>query len=286
MPRNPLVKSGVGDRPSRVGQAATVDVGATASTLDVRFGGSPEWSSWYRIPADVLLALEDAGLSPLEAHTAGAYEPRVRKRRDQFFERAKAWYVDYDAFAVIDAVRDLHRRPDGRFVRTSPWKLTVRRRPFVGDVRERSGMVPVDTGTSAGDQHPPEPTDVDVIDLLPTPVRRQVLGVVPEPEIDFDTLTEAAWRGKPAEHDAGLVRVARRQLIAVSATRKIEPKRMSAAEAANTLAVTAWEVRAVTATLDDERVTEVSVGAEREELESIRRAAALPALPPDQDAGD
>lgn len=286
MPRNPLVKSGVVDRLSGGGRrGAEVDAGRAASTLEVKFVGSPEWSSWYRIPAHVLIALENAGFTPLEAYTAGAYEPRVRQRRDQFIERAKAWFVDYDAFVLIDAVRDLRRRPDGRFERTSSWKLTARRQAFVGDVRERSGTVAVDVAEIDADLPAAERAAVDVIDVLPAPVRRQVLGVAPEPEIDHDTLTEATSKGRPSEHEAGLVRVTGGRLIAVSATRKIDPKRMSVDDAASLLAVTPWDVMTVTATLDRERVTEIKAAAEREELDSPNREA-LTAPPSGHDSGE
>ncbi|WP_106538603.1 hypothetical protein [Haloactinopolyspora alba] len=257
--------------PSR---AVDVDPGAS-STSDVDFAAAPAWSAWKLMPPSVQVRLKvDARLDPIVAIVNGAKEPVVRKRGDRYVERAYAWSVDHQSLAVVDASRQLERMDGARFRPVESWQLTVRRRPFVGEVRQRSGTVPADRAvdtdvadTSGG------PGWVDVIDLLPAPVRAQVRAVVPKPEVDFDVLLQGNERGVPADHEAGLVRATANMMIAVSATQTIQVRRrMPADEAERQLAVAPWDVTTVTAQLGPERIIELDADRSLGDAVGVNRA--------------
>lgn len=258
-----------GDRKSVSSGAVT-----SSSTLDVEFGAAPAWSSWYLMPMDVLMALDEAGFEPSFPYVTGADEARVRRRGDQYLERAGAWSVERDSLVLVDAVRKLDHVRGGKFRPAEPWRLTVRRRPFAGEVRERSGTVAVDPGSLADGNEPSSRTSgPEVIALLPTPVRKQVLATVPNPEVAYDTLTQGTSRGVPADHEAGLIRATAGRMIAVTATRAIRPKGLGAHEAAEALAATPWEVTTVTTRLASEQITELTSDRAKLEQKPAQRIA-------------
>lgn len=213
-------------------------------------------------------------------YVTGAKEPRVRKRGDDFLERAHGWAVDRKALILLDAVRGLERVAGGKFRPVEPWRLTVRQRPFIGEVKERSGTVPVDANveTGASSQEVASQAWVDVIDVLPAPVRKQIHATVPNPEIDFDILTQGYEKGVPSDHEAGLVRVAAGHMIALTATRRISvSRRMSPGAAEALLAEASWEVTTVTARLGPEQATELSTDRDQPLSVSGPRRGALSA---------
>ncbi len=237
-----------------------VDTGDTSSTLDVDFAAAPPWSAWDLIPTDVRMALDRANLEPIAAFVAGASEPKIRKRGERFLERAAAWWVNRETLVLIDAVRDLRQLESGKFSPVQHWRVTARRHPFTGEVRERSGTVPVDGDFVAGGADLDKPQGwVNVIDLLPAPVRQQVITTVPRPEREHDFLSQGR-DGKSIDHDAGLIRVVSRRMIAVSATRAVTVSRSTASrEAGARLAAAPWEIATLTAQLGDAQVIELDI---------------------------
>lgn len=232
-----------------------IDVGRSASTLDGSFDGSAErpWHSWERIPAEVTVVLEHHGCVPRDPFVAGATAPRTRRRGGEVFQRAGAWAVDRSRLVLIEAIRGLEPLDGNRFRPSTPWRLGVGSHPFVGEVSERSGMVPVDvaTGTAAGPDDPADDADgPEIIELLPGPVRRQLLTSVPEPEVVEEYLYQGSRRDIPQLHEAGLLRVGGDTMIALHAVRSIKvPRRMTAAEAEMALAAAPWHVQTLTARL-------------------------------------
>lgn len=258
-----------------------VDAGPSASTLDGSFDGSAErpWHSWERIPAEVTVVLQHHGCTPAEPFVAGANAPRTRRRGGEFFQRAGAWAVDQSRLVLIDAIRGLEALDGNRFRPNTPWRLGVSSHPFVGEVRKRSGMVSVEVaaagaGGSSADEDGPE-----IIELLPAPVRRQILTTVPDPLVNEEYLYQGVRNEIPRIHEAGLIRAAADTMIALLALRSIKvPRRMTAAEAQVELAAAPWHVQTLTTRLR---------AAERTELTSYEQDRGIAAnTPPALSGGD
>lgn len=247
-------------------RVADVGAGNPLSTREIEFGAARPWSDWDQMPSAVLVELEYLGIDSIAAFSVGAMVPKVRKRGDQYLERANAWYADTESLVLIDAERKLERRTDGKFRVNGSWRLSVRRQDFVGHVRERAGTVPVDPDTNATSNSGGSPlTWTNVIDVLPAPVRKQVLATVPEPTVELDTLMQGRVRGVPADQEASLLRATSRQMITLHASRKITVKRsMPHDEAEARLSVADWSVRTLTAQLGPAHVIELPSEAHRE----------------------
>ncbi|MBB5787185.1 hypothetical protein [Jiangella mangrovi] len=241
-----------------------VDAGPSASTLDGSFDGSAErpWHSWERIPAEVTVVLDHHGCVPKEPFVAGATAPRTRRRGDEVFQRAGAWAVDRTRLVIVEAVRGLEPvdGPGHRFRPHTPWRLGVSSHPFVGEVRQRSGMVAVEVAAAADSAAGSLDDDApEIIDVLPAPVRRQVLTTVAEPLVAEDYLYQGVRNDIPRLHEAGLLRATTETMIAVLALRSIRvPRRMTQAEAEVALAAAPWHVQTLTARLGPVEVTELA----------------------------
>lgn len=260
----------------------SVDVGRSASTLDGSFDGSAEhpWHSWERIPADVAVVLEHHGCVPREPFVAGATAPRTRRRGDDVYQRAGAWAVDSSRLVLIEAIRGLQALDGNRFRPSTPWRLGVSAYPFVGEVRKRSGMVSVDVsaGTTAGQHESLDDSDgPEIIEVLPTPVRAQILTAVPHPDVAEEYLYQGVRNDVPRVHEAGLLRASGTTMIALHAVRSIKaPRRMTPEQAEGALAAAPWHVQTLTA----------SLGAlERTELTSFEQDRGIAANEPPQLTG-
>lgn len=247
--------------PSSSGEV-DIDAGPSASTLDGSFDGSAErpWHSWERIPAEVTAVLNHHGCVPKEPFIAGATAPRARRHGDEVFQRAGAWAVDRSRLVLIEAVRGLEALDGNRFRPSTPWRLGVSSHPFVGEVRQRSGMVPVEVVAAASSTEESDDEETpEIIDVLPPPVRRQVLTTVVKPLISEEYLYQGVRNDIPRLHEAGLLRASTEAMIAVLALRSIRvPRRMTAAEAEVELAAASWHVQTLTAHLGPVEVTEVA----------------------------
>ncbi|PZF82778.1 hypothetical protein [Jiangella anatolica] len=225
---------------------AEVDTGPSGSTLDVDFVASAagDWSSWRYLPIDVRAVLDRAGHAGERAFASGAVPPEPAVRDGVEVELGHAWTVDHTALTVVDAVRPLDARGRG------PWRLTTYRHPFAGQVKERRGTVAPDAPTGRRGPAAAGPDDPGALDVLPAPVRRQLLTTVPDPDFEDERLVQTSERGRPVEEEVCLVRATARIVIAVVATRAITPARgQDAAAAAAALAATPWQVHALTAAL-------------------------------------
>ncbi|TDE12583.1 hypothetical protein [Jiangella asiatica] len=118
-----------------------------------------------------------------------------------------------------------------------------------------------------------------VLDVLPQPVRRQILDTVHHPSFDDEFLLQYAKKGRPWKQEAGVLRATDRVMIAVHAKRQIEvPRRWSERRAEAVLAATPWHVQALTARLGPEEVLVLSTqGAATLAVEGDRRVALPPA---------
>ncbi|RIQ33617.1 hypothetical protein [Jiangella rhizosphaerae] len=259
-----------------------LDVGPSASTLDGSFDGSAErpWHSWERVPAEVTVVLEHHGCVPRDPFVAGATAPRARRRGEVILQRAGAWAVDQSRLVLIDAIRGVESLDGKRFRPSTPWRLGVSSYPFVGEVRKRSGTVPVDVpvGTAAhGDEPLDDPDGPEIIELLPAPVRRQILTTIPDPDVAEEYLYQGLRNDIPQIHEAGLLRATGATMIALHALRSIKvPRRMRPAEAEAALAAAPWYVQTLTATLG---------AVERTELTSFEQDRSIAANKPPQLAG-
>ncbi|SDT68673.1 hypothetical protein [Jiangella sp. DSM 45060] len=249
------------DLSRRARSEVDLDAGPSASTLDGSFDGSADrpWHSWERIPAEVSVVLQHHGCVPGEPFAAGAAAPRTRRRGDDVFQRANAWAVDPTRLVLIEAIRGLEALDGNRFRPNTPWRLGVSTHPFVGEVRQRSGTVPVDD-TAAGGGGPDDASGgPEIIELLPAPVRRQLLTTVPEAELAEEYLYQGSRKGIPQLHEAGLLRAAGDTMIALRAVRTIKvPRRMTADEAEVALAAAPWHVQTLTARLGAVEHTELT----------------------------
>ncbi|TDC48326.1 hypothetical protein E1212_21680 [Jiangella ureilytica] len=243
---------------------AEVDAGAgpSASTLDGSFDGSAErpWHSWERIPPEVTVVLERHGCIPAEPFVAGANARRTRRRGGEVVQRAGAWAVDRSRLVLIEAVRGLHALDGNRFRPSTPWRLGVSTHRFVGEVRQRSGMVPVEAAPAPGPDASPGQEDApEIIDVLPAPVRRQILTTVPEPLVSEEYLYQGVRNDIPRLHEAGLLRTSPDTVIALLALRSIKvPRRMTTAQAEVALAAAPWHVQLLTAALGPAEVAELT----------------------------
>lgn len=255
--------------------AATADSGRSATTLDGAFDPDlyDAWQSWSRVPVEVHEALERAGLEPRSIYLCGAIPLNRAEDGDEAVEYADAWAVAYDSVLLVEAERTIARGagPD-------PWRLTVRRSDFQGQVKKRDGTVPVDVGQPGNDPSSTRPDhgQPTVLEILPAPVRRQVLTTVPDPGFEDGYLIQERRGDRPYEHRAGVVRVSPHRLIAVKAVRSIEPRRRgSARDDERLLAGTAWDVQAMTADLGRAEVFHVSTDQAAQAV-TARRAPELP----------
>jgi hypothetical protein len=99
----------------------------------------------------------------------------------------------------------------------------------------------------------------EIIDLLPAPVRRQVLTTVPEPLVSEEYLYQGVRNDIPRLHEAGLLRASPDTMIALLTLRSIKvPRRMTTAEAEVALAAAPWHVQLLTARLGAAEVTELT----------------------------
>lgn len=249
-----------------------VDPGQSGSTLDVTFVPSQraDWETWDRMPAEVRDALDDAGCDPDGRFLSRARRPERVRRGGRAMELAEAWAVGDTSLTLLEAVRPAGASGPGS------WQLTARRLPFVGEVKSRHGTVPTEAARAVpgrGTGPEPDAEDPDVIDVLPAPVRLQILTTVPEPDFEDDYLVQWYDHDRPYEQEVGLIRVTSRMVIAVEATRRIElGRRQSEREAADALDAAPWYVQACTARLGREEVFHLSTdGAGRSALDSGRR---------------
>ncbi|WP_157987505.1 hypothetical protein [Jiangella endophytica] len=221
-------------------------MGRSGSTLDIDFvRATPgDWSRWDYLPVDVQLALDRAGHAGDVAFASGAVRPEREVRDGLDVEVGHAWTVDDDALTIIDAVRPVH------FSGRGAWRFTVHRRPFVGEVKERKGSVSATVPTLQAGTAGHDPDEPEVLDVLPTPVRRQILATVSEPDFEDDRLIQSYDRGLGLRQEACLVRATARIVIAVVASREVAPSRSpESAEAVAELAAESWYVHALTASL-------------------------------------
>lgn len=252
------------DLSRRARSEVDLDAGRSASTLDGSFDGSADrpWHSWERIPAEVSVVLQHHGCVPGEPFAAGATAPRTRRRGDDVFQRASAWAVDPTRLVLIEAIRGLEALDGNRFRPSTPWRLGVSTHPFIGEVSKRSGMVPVDesAGAAGGQDHGPDDDGgPEIIELLPAPVRRQLLTTVAAAEVTEEYLYQGIRKGIPQLHEAGLLRAAGDTMIALRAVRSIKvPRRMTADEAEVALAAAPWHVETLTARLGRVEHTELT----------------------------
>lgn len=269
-------KRGAPDRRSAGVPSAQRDPGLSASTLDGRFDPSPgtAWQTWYDVPYEVRTALTGAGHLPRDAFVSGAIPPALPQHEADVIEYAEAWTVGEDSWTLIEAQRP--RKISGTPAR--PWELTVRRYRYVGEVKDRYGTVPVDADSATSSERPhPAEEQPDVLDVLPSAVRGQVIATVPEPVYEDEFLLQERLKGRPHEHRAGVIRASSRQIIAVLATRSIEVRRWgSVRDAATQLASTPWYVQALTARLGAEEVFTLAVVDDEVALDSPNPTA----LPP------
>lgn len=260
--------------------ASPRDSGPSASTLDGQFEPSSRtaWQTWEDVPFEVLTVLEEARCLPSAAFVSGAIPPAPAVDHHDSIESAEAWAVGNDFWTLIEASRP--RTPRG--VPARPWALTVRRYRYVGEVKDRYGAVAVDSDT-VGSREPSVDEGREqpaVLDVLPSAVRRQILTTVSAPVYQDDFLLQERFKGRPFEHRAGVVRASSQQLIAVLATRRIEPRRRgSVRDAEALLASTPWYVQALTARFGAEEVVTLSAVDDDVALDAPG-AIALPPSPP------
>ncbi|TDD72258.1 hypothetical protein E1262_02755 [Jiangella aurantiaca] len=239
-----LDRSGAPAPQRRTTSRARLDAGQSGSTLDISFVRTVpgDWSSWDYLPVDVHLALDRAGHAGELAFASGALPPEREVRGGVDVEVGHAWTVDDDALTIIDAVRPVHSA--GR----EGWRFTIHRRPFVGEVKERRGVVSAGAPTPPSGSAVHEQDEPEVLDVLPAPVRRQVLATVPEPDFEDERLIQSFDRGSGLRQEACLVRATAGVVIAIVASRAIT-RSPDSAEAAAALAAESWFVHAVTASL-------------------------------------
>lgn len=258
---------------------AELDAGPSGSTLDIDFVTTTpgDWSSWDYLPGDVQLALDRAGHTGELAFAAGTVPPEREAHDGVEVEAGQAWTVDDHALTIIDVVRPV------RSTGPDDWRFTVHRRPFVGEVKERKGSVPAGAPIRPGGPAGGGADEPGVLDVLPPPVRRQILATVPEPDFEDERLIQRLERGRELRQEATLVRATARVVIAVVASRGIAPRRSpDSAEAAAALAAEPWYVHAVTASLGRAEVG--GLDDVRPALDERARRRGLPG-PPDTQPG-
>lgn len=255
-----------------------LSAGPSASTLDGSFSGTVDkaWRTWDQIPPEARIILDRHGCSPAEAFVTGASPSRVRRRDTSYSEQASAWAVDRHRLILVEGARSLEALDDKRFRPSSPWRLQVTIHPFVGEVRKRSGSVPVDTVSPSSDDDGSDVDGPEIIDVLPAPVRQQMLTTVPTPEISEDFLFQGTLKGVPVDHEAGLLRATSQLMIAVHADRTIRVgRRTSPRDAEIQLAGTAWRVQTLTAQLGSPHSVELTGYTDR----TLGAGAERPGLP-------
>jgi hypothetical protein len=235
---------------------AGIAVGPSASTRDLSYHDIGNWDTWELMPAEIVSTLQNAGCEPATAFNSGTVPPRVRKRGSEFLQRAHAWAVSTSGVVLVAATRPLKQVTKGSFMPAGPWSLKVGNRSFVDQPRRRTGTVAADAQpgssmpTRGADGSPERPA---VVNLLPAPVRRQVVATVPSPEIDHDYVFQFTERNKASRNEVGLIRVGMNVMITVIASREIKPSLLrSGKQAERALDQTAWTVDTLVAQLGQE----------------------------------
>lgn len=236
---------------------AAVSPGATASSVGLDFDTDPgvPWSEWTHVPEAVRATLTQSGVAPHPIFVAGAVPPRVKRRGEDYLQRASAWAIGPTTLMLVEAHRQLERSKGNKFRPVGPWILEVQRQRVIGQPRRRTGSVPADPPGHSDGGGPAGFASADdvlsVADLLPSVVRKQILATVHDPIVEHEYLWRHSMRDRPYRHDAGYIRADEQTAIAVLAEREVGTSRLQTARSAeHALDRATWTVTTLTVQLD------------------------------------